>query len=300
MKRHHTKRRQKDRPRDYYRNYERRRKNGGKLFKARFKFILKRIRKFLKAYPEHRQMLCVLVTWILIKKYSCSLRGMVEECEARPGLCRKLDMDHVPSKSWLHKWMKRIPLDLLDSLLLLTAGSGSRRTLSVDSTQYTFNRYVEVEDARRGKYYKKSTIKQHALITEDLRIVAVIVTDGNAGDSPALARLCARAPRGSGYMLGDSAYCSRENCRLAAGLDREPCFRPKKGFVPHGMDEWGRMLAWCRDRPGTFYRTYGRRNTIESCFSAVKNRFNFRIRSVTLEMQQRKIAVMSICRNLFG
>ena len=91
------------------------------------KFILKRIRKFLKAYPEHRQMLCVLVTWILIKKYSCSLRGMVEECEARPGLCRKLDLDHVPSKSWLHKWMKRIPLDLLDSLLLLTAGSGSRR-----------------------------------------------------------------------------------------------------------------------------------------------------------------------------
>lgn len=68
MKRHHTKRRQKDRLRDYYRSYERRRKNSGKLFKERFKFILKRIRKFLKIYPEHRQMLCVLVTWILIKK----------------------------------------------------------------------------------------------------------------------------------------------------------------------------------------------------------------------------------------
>lgn len=50
MKRHHTKRRLKDRPKDYYRNYERRRKNSGKLFKERFKFILKRIRKFLKMY----------------------------------------------------------------------------------------------------------------------------------------------------------------------------------------------------------------------------------------------------------
>ena len=48
-------------------------------------------------------------------------------------------MDHVPSKSWLHKWMKRIPVDLLDSLLGFTAGGDARRTLSVDSTRYTFN-----------------------------------------------------------------------------------------------------------------------------------------------------------------
>ena len=150
-------------------------------------------------------MLCVLMTWVMMKKYSCSIRGMVEECEARPGLCRKLGMDHVPSKSWLHKWMKRIPLDLLDSLLRFTAGGDARRTLSVDSTQYTFNRYVLVEDAKRGKFYRKTTVKHHALITDSGRIVAVVVTDGNAGDSPVLAELCARAPRGEGYLLGDSA-----------------------------------------------------------------------------------------------
>ncbi len=191
-------------------------------------------------------------------------------------------------------------VDLLDSLLRFTAGGDARRTLSVDSTQYTFNRYVEVEDIRRGRFYRKATVKHHALITDSCRIVAVVVTDGNAGDSPALAELCARAPRGEGHLLGDSAYCSRENCRLAASIGRQPCFRPKKGFVAHGMSEWGRMLAWCRDHPGGFYRTYGRRNTIESCFSAIKDRFNFRVRSVTLEMQRREIVIMSICRNLFA
>ena len=67
---------------------------------------------------------------------------MLKECEARPGLSRKLGMDHVPSKSWLHTWMKRIPIDLLDSLLRFAAGGDARRTLSVDYTQYTFNRYV--------------------------------------------------------------------------------------------------------------------------------------------------------------
>ncbi len=42
--------------------------------------------------------------------------------------------------------MKRIPVDLLDSLLRFTAGGDARRTLSVDSARYTFNRYVLVED----------------------------------------------------------------------------------------------------------------------------------------------------------
>ena len=55
-----------------------------------------------------------------------------------------------------------------------------------------------------------------------------------------------------------------------------------------------------QDHSGEFYRTYGRRNTIESCFSTVKDRFNSRIRYVTLEMQRREIAIMSICRNLFA
>ena len=136
-----------------------------------------------------------------------------------------------------HKWMKRIPVDLLDSLLRFTGGD-ARGTLSVDSTRYTFNRHVLVEDARRGKFYRKATVKHHTLITDSGRIVAV--TDGNAGDSPALARLCARAPRGKGYLLGDSAYCFRGDCRLAASIGRQPCFRPEKGFVARGMGEWGR------------------------------------------------------------
>lgn len=300
MKQHHTKRRSKERSKKYYQNYERRRKNSGKRFKQQFKAIMKMVRKFLKIYPEYKSMLCVMMTWLMMKKYSCSIRGMVEECEARPGLCKKLDLDHVPSKSWLHKWMKRIPIGLLDSLLLFTAGRGSVRTLSIDSTQYTFNRYVEVTDARRGKIYRKATVKHHMLMTDDLKIVSVVVTDGNAGDSPVLSDLCAKTPYGSGYFLGDSAYCSKENCRLAAALGRQPCFRPKKGFEPHGTTDWGKMLRWCRDHPGGFYKTYSRRNTIESCFSAVKDRFNFRIRSITLEMQRREIAIMSICRNLFG
>ena len=67
--------------------------------------------------------------------------------------------------------------------------------MSLSAYRYTFNRYVE-EDVYRGRRHRKDTVRQHALIIGDLRIVAVVVTDGNAGDSLALAEPCARgAPR---------------------------------------------------------------------------------------------------------
>ena len=72
----------------------------------------------------------------------------------------------------------------------------------------------------------------------------------------------------------------------------------KENYLGNGNSPWAKMIRWQREHPGSFYRTYRKRNTVESCFSAIKNRFNFRVRSVTLEMQKRELAIMSICRNL--
>ena len=300
MRPDHYKRRSKNYKKDgYSRDYERKRKNSGKRFKDGFKAILRMVRKFLKRNPEYESMLCALMAWLMMKRYSCSIRGMVEECDARPGLCKKLGLDHVPSKSWLHKHMGMIPIGLLDSLLTLTAGSDAYGTLSVDSTQYTYNRYVLAEDAKRGEYYKKATIKHHALISPNGRIVSSAVTYGNAGDSPMLEHPCIKTPRGDGHLLGDSAYCSKDNCELAIDLGRTPCMPAKENCLGNGNSPWARMIRWQGEHPGSFYRTYRKRNTIESCFSAIKDRFNFRVRSVTLEMQKRELAIMSICRNLF-
>ena len=75
------------------------------------------------------------------KKYSCSA-GWWNDARPGPACAGSRTWIHVPSKSWLPKWMKRMPPYLLDSLLL-TAGSGSRRTLSVDFP-------IRVQPACRG------------------------------------------------------------------------------------------------------------------------------------------------------
>ena len=70
------------------------------------------------------------------------------------------------------------------------------------------------------------------------KIVAVAaITDGNAGDSPVSANLSAKTTRSSGYLPSDSAYCLRDNCRVSRLLGRELCFRLKKSFGPHRMNE---------------------------------------------------------------
>ena len=75
-----------------------------------------------------------------MKRYDCSIRGMVEEYNSRPGLSKKVGLGRTPSKSWLHKQMGPIPMDLLDALALFTAGKMARRTLIVDSSHHTYNR----------------------------------------------------------------------------------------------------------------------------------------------------------------
>ena len=146
MRPDHYKRRSKNYKKDgYSRDYERKRKNSGKQFKDRFKTILKMVRKFLKTNLEYKSMLCALMAWLMMKRYSCFVREMVEECDAKPGLCKKLGLDASrPSHGCTS--MSKISTGLLDSLLTFATGSGAYRTLSVDSTQYTYNRYVLVED----------------------------------------------------------------------------------------------------------------------------------------------------------
>ena len=64
----------------------------------------------------------VLLLGITIKRYGFSIRRMVGELEYRSDSRRAACIKHVPSKPWLHKWLGRLPTDLLDDLIRFTAG----------------------------------------------------------------------------------------------------------------------------------------------------------------------------------
>ena len=57
------------------------------------------------------------------------------------------------------------------------------------------------------------------------------------------------------------------------------------------------MVKFWKEHPGRFYAVYKTRTTIEAAFYAIRQ--HYRVRSVTPHMQERELAIVSICRN-FG
>ncbi len=148
-----------------------------------------------------------------------------------------------------HKWMHRLPMEMLDDLILFTAGDDAHGCFSVDSSHHRFNRYLLVDrpgdgrmanqrrrtrmtEAERkatrgktvgappGKRWASDTCKHHVLTSPNDKVLASVVTDGDASDAVMFAELCSRVPKGSGNAIGGGAYCSGEICTLAVGVGR--------------------------------------------------------------------------------
>ena len=328
MKPDNKKRRKRPRRQDgYFGNWERKRVLKAKKLKREFRKIRTWVDRYLKDHPEYRHLRTVIMLWMMMKRYTLSLRGMIDELYLSRGARKVAGLDWVPSKSWLHKWMHRLPMEMPDDLILFTAGEDAYGSFSVDSSHHRFNRYRLVDhpgDERRanqrrrtdmteaerkatrgktagapsGKRWVRNTCKHHEMASPNGKVLASVVTDGDTSDPTVFAELCSKIPAGRGNSLGDSAYCTEENCALAVQVGRDPYFEPRKNHKGNGMSTWAKMVRLWRDHPGRFYKVYATRSSIKACFSAIKGRFAYCVRSVTLEMQKRELAIVSICRNI--
>lgn len=318
MKPDNKKRRSKKRrPDGYYGKWERGQTVKAKELKSNIKKVRRRIDRYVKTHPQHSHLKTVILLGIMMKRYGFSLRRMVAELHYRGGSRKAAGLKHVPSKSWLHKWLRRLPMDMLDGLILFTAGRAAYGSFSVDSTHHRFNRHVLVDDPngeRRANMKNKGrrdgkndaakkrwvadTCKHHALVSPDGMVLASMVIDRNTADATMFEKLCAKMPEGSGPALGDSAYYSSTNCEAAIARGRDPYFEPKKSHAGKGTGNWAKMVRLWREHPGRFYRVYRARTTIEAAFSAIKGRFAYCVRSVTISMQERELTIVSICRNI--
>ena len=240
------KRRKKPRRQDgYFGNWERKRVLKAEKPKREFKKIRTWVDGYLKDRPEYRHLTSVMMPWIIMmKRYGLSLRGMIDGLHPNRGARKVARLDWVPSKSWLHKWMHRLPMEMLDDLILFTAGEDAYGSFSVDSSHHRFSRYRLVDhpgDERRanqrrrtdmteaerkatrgktagapsGKKWVGDTRKHHEMASPNGKVLASVVTDGDTTDPTVFAELCSKIPAGSGNVLGDGAYCPEENCALA-------------------------------------------------------------------------------------
>ena len=282
----------------YYKNYEAKRRESGKGARLKHKMVRRIVKKFVKKNPEYSYLTMYLEVALLMMQYNRSYRGMVDDLNHDKRMRKKLGFSHTPSKSCLWWNVKRLPMSLLGELLIHTAGKAAKETLLVDSSSYTYNRYVWKENNKGGRW-ERLTLKHHVLLALNGCVVASAVTDGDCDDSPMLMNLTKTAPCGNGYLLADRKYCCKENCKEALRIGRLPCIRPPKSHTGRGLGAWSNMIRWEKNNPGSFYKKFGMRNLVESAFSSLKDRFSSGVRAVTLRMQVRELALRSICHNFF-
>ena len=298
MKPDNKKRRSKKRrPAGYYGGRELKRIVKAKKLKRNVKKTGKWVGKYMKEHPEHKHLKTVIILGVMMKRYGFLFRRMIAELYFRRGSRKAAGLKDVPPKSWPRKRLKREPVDLLDGLIPFAAGKAAYGPFSADSTHHRFNRYV-LADHPKGKRWVADTCKHHALISLDGKVLASMVTDGDGADTTMFGKLCAKIPQGSGAALGDGAYCSSTNCEAAVAKGRDQYFEPKKNNTGKGTDAWAKMVKLWKEHPGRFYEVYKARATIEAAFSAIKGRFVYCVRSVTIHMQERELAIVSICRNI--
>ena len=84
---------------------------------------------------------------------------MIDELHFRRGALKAACLKRARSKSWQHKWMHGLPMEMLDDMILFTAGDDAYGSFSVDSSRHRLNRYRLVDhpgDERRANQQRRA------------------------------------------------------------------------------------------------------------------------------------------------
>jgi len=101
-------------------------------------------------------------------------------------------------------------------------------------------------------------------------------------------------------FVGDSAFLSRENCRLIAEKGGTPYIKPKKNSTTRSLGcwPWKFMVTLFRQHPRLFNRVYGLRQRAEAGWHSLKSMVGDLIRSRTVQTIKAEIWSKIVCYNL--
>ena len=281
-----------------YKEYERKRKGGGKVKRIRIKQLAKLIRDTLPNATDEDAARIICVVDMTYRSHS--YRRHVEYMDEHSGSVSMYGLKRVPSKSGLHCWAAELAGDMEFVLGLLAgqAGDDARGTLLGDSSGFSIVKYEDWEDAKRGIISRLEFNKLHILVAPHGMIVTCAVTAGRRHDSPVFREMYERIPRGSGHTILDAAYLCRANCKMIARSGRKPVICPKRNSRARGLHAMGQMLKWYENDREGFDKIYHQRSLVETAFSSIKERFGAVARAKTFHMRQLQLVLKCVCYNL--
>ena len=175
-------------------------------------------------------------------------------------------------------------------------------SFAVDSTGFSAAVYRRWFDAKYGREMKQATwLKAHAMVGTTTNVItSVKVTGSDGADCPQLPALV-EATKQTFTMTAvsaDKAYLANENLTAIETTGAAPFIPFKCNSQDDGSPAWRKMRAVFMFKQEEFLAAYGKRNNIESTFSAVKRKFGHAVRSKTFTAQVNEILCKALCQNL--
>ena len=241
--------------------------------------------------PRNVAVCCILQ--VLLGKTYESMEAYLKEHSL---LRHLLHVDKLPTHSVLHRGMMRISLPYIRRILRKVTCRLRRQgmTVAVDSSGLSLSSSSKWFDIRiRRKNSKKDFLKIHIVVDVETGVILdFTITEGQSGDSPELPRLLRNLPL-LAAVLGDKAYSSRLNCRIACGRGAKPYLRFKVNSTgkAKGYKEWAKAFREYKENPEAWLAVYHLRSIVEAVFGSLKRRWGGSLRSVRGWMRRKEAAL---------
>jgi len=291
----------------YYKLYEQRRRHESSRKKTTRKTLNKLVRAEA-ARIEAETGISADRAWTAIRlamlkaEQQFSYRRLSTHLESSQAECRRCGLQYSPSKSTIHGMVTMLQYmgkEFMDAVILGMSAQDHIGDLQGDATGFGLHKYKSWFHAKYGEISCHDYVKLHVIASVKGKILSFEVTSGTAGDSPQFKEMFERIPKGSGVVALDPAYDSYENCESIVRRGRVPVIKPAKGKdKPHGFNARSHMLEWLRERPDEFWRAYSKRATIESVFSAMKERMGSVLHSKLDGTRTVELFARVLCYNL--
>jgi hypothetical protein len=216
---------------------------------------------------------------------------------------RVLCVKTLPGHSVVHRGMKMLPMWYIREFNQKLVKPFKLMNMDVipDSSGFQLIGRSPWYDIRIGRTNeRKDNDKLHILIGYATGIIFDFsITDYRKHDSPRLKGLLSRL-YSLGRVPGDSAYLSRDNCRLIAKKGGTPFFHPKSNTIkkPKGVKAWRDMVTFFLKKPIEWLENYHIRSYVEAVFSSIKKCFGRCLRAVKKRMQNKELAMKVVSYNI--
>lgn len=249
---------------------------------------------------DYRMVLCLCIFRILLRK---TYADYEIEMRQDPRICKLLNLQILPGKSTIQRYMQNLTMDLLRKInyILIQKWINRKLNISIDASGIRIiGRSIWYSIRIKKDISRRECDKVHlATCNDTMLILNWFITERRKNDNPFFTKLLAPFKM-LGIILADKGYLSRKNFQYAE--DKNGCafipFKNNSTAKPKSNPAWKKAFNLWTAMKSLYQGIYHQRSRVECIFSALKKRWGDNVNSKNVYIRRREMALRFISYNI--